>query len=208
MFISFEGGEGTGKTTQIKNLAAELERKGRTVATTREPGGTEEAEKIRALLVQTDGGDWTPMAECLLLFAARQMHIETLIKPKLKQGHIVITDRFTDSTRAYQSYGHKMPIEIVERLNRLTIDNFKPDLTFILDMPVEVGVSRSNLRLEEVGSNEDRFENLDISFHERLRQGFLDIAKSNKDRCYVIDAAASIEQVEADILDIVERRIV
>lgn len=199
-FISLEGGEGTGKSTQIKLLANALRDKGYDVVVTREPGGTPEAEKIRELLVRRDGGNWTPMAECLLFFTARHMHVETLIKPALAEGKIVISDRFTDSTRAYQSYGHGiLPLEKIEEVRALSIGNFEPGLTFILDIPVKTGLRRSGCRLDEEGSDEDRFENLDLSFHERLRQGYLQIAKDHAERCRVIDADRTIEEIATEL---------
>ncbi len=197
LFITLEGGEGSGKTTQIGNLKAALEAKSRTVVTTREPGGTPEAEKIRTLLVDRDGGAWTPMAECLLFYAARAMHVETLIKPALQAGKTVICDRFSDSTRAYQGYGYARidPAEI-ETLDRYVLKGFQPDLTFILDLPVEAGLKRAASR----AGREDRFERLDTGFHERMRDGYLTIAKDNPDRCVVIDAAQPPEKVTETIL--------
>lgn len=200
LFITLEGGEGTGKTTQIKRLREVLERQGHEIVVTREPGGTPEAEKIRELLVHRDGGNWTPMAECLLLFAARQMHIETLIKPALIEGKIVISDRFTDSTRAYQSYGHGLDIRVIEHLKNLCLQGFEPDMTFILDIDVKEGLARAGKRLESEQSGEDRFEQLDISFHEKLRKGYLEIAADNPDRCVIVDASQSIDAI-AKILE-------
>lgn len=152
-FITLEGGEGTGKSTQISLLAGFLREQGYDVVTTREPGGTPEAEKIRELLVHRDGGNWTPAAECLLFFTARHMHVETLIKPALAAGKIVISDRFTDSTRAYQSYGHNvLPPEMIESVKQIAIGDFEPDLTFILDIDVKTGLRRAGKRLDEDGS--------------------------------------------------------
>lgn len=206
VLITLEGGEGAGKSTQSRKLKEYLEAQGRTVILTREPGGTPEAEKIRDLLVQRDGGNWTPLAECLLFFAARQMHVETLIKPALKDGKIVICDRFTDSTRAYQSYGHGFSLETIEKLNDVALDGFAPDLTLILDLPVEMGLERSFAQKEKSAgreATEDRFEKLDRSFHEKLRQGFLDIAKNNPQRCRVIDATRSAEAMFDDIVKVI-----
>lgn len=204
LFITLEGGEGAGKSTQIRLLAEALRKSGSEVVLTREPGGTPEAEKIRNFLVQRDGGDWTPMAECLLLYAARQMHVETLIKPALAAGKVVISDRFTDSTRAYQSYGGGLPIETIENLNTLVLGDFAPDLTFILDLPVEIGLARSGKRLAAQASQEDRFENMGTAFHERLRLGFLEIAKKEPARCHVIDATQSLEDVAASLWGILK----
>lgn len=198
LFITLEGGEGAGKSTQSRRLKAALENAGRDVVLTREPGGTPEAEKIRDLLVQRDGGHWTPMAECLLFFAARQMHVETLIKPALAAGKIVICDRFTDSTIAYQGYGHGFDIPTIEHIGQLSLGDFKPDLTFILDLPVADGLERSLKQKDMSGgkeNTEDRFEKLKADFHEKLRQGFLKIAAKNKDRCVVVDALGSADDV-------------
>ncbi len=206
LFITLEGGEGTGKTTQIKLLAEKLQDSGHETVITREPGGTDEAEKIRELLVRRDGGDWTPMAEILLFFAARNMHIETLIKPALAEGKIVICDRFTDSTRAYQSYGHGMELDIIESLVQLSLGGFEPDLTFMLDLDVEIGLERAGKRLSDNGSNEDRFEQLDTGFHERLRQGFLEIAQRNPERCVIVEASQTIEEIAEEIERAVQER--
>lgn len=200
LFITLEGGEGTGKTTQISLLAGFLRDRGYDVVTTREPGGTPEAEKIRELLVHRDGGDWTPMAECLLFFTARHMHVETLIKPALAAGKVVISDRFTDSTRAYQSYGHNvLPLDAIESVRQISIGDFEPDLTFILDIDVKTGLKRAGKRLDEDGSGEDRFEKLDLSFHERLRKGYLDIAARHDGRCRVINAGRPVEDIAQEM---------
>ena len=134
LFITFEGGEGSGKTTQINRLADALTQNKHRVQTTREPGGTPEAEKIRDFLVQREGGNWSPMAEALLLFAAREMHYNAIIKPALDDGKVVICDRFTDSTRAYQGYGHGMDLDKLEQLKTITLGDLEPDITFILDV--------------------------------------------------------------------------
>lgn len=207
IFITLEGGEGSGKSTQIRLLAESLTAQGHDVVITREPGGTPEAEKIRSFLVNRDGGNWTPMAECLLLYAARQMHVENLIKPALAEGKIVISDRFADSTRAYQSYGHGLPLKTIEELNTLSLGDFGPDMTFILDLPVDIGLARSGKRLIAAQSQEDRFENLGSPFHERLRQGYLEIAKRDSKRCTVIDATRTIEQIAADLSSRVKEKL-
>ncbi len=210
-FITLEGGEGGGKTTQINWLAETLTAKKYKVVTAREPGGTPEGEKIRNLLVQRHGGNWSPMAECLMFFAARAMYVDKIIKPALEDGRIVISDRFTDSTRAYQGYGLGMELSKINKLNDIVLDGFTPDLTFILDIDPREGLSRSGRRLasEKLGlsQSEDRYENLDLSFHEKLRAGFLEIAKKEPERCQVIDAGQSKEDIEAQILKIVEERL-
>jgi dTMP kinase len=207
IFITLEGGEGSGKSTQIRLLAESLKAQGYDVVITREPGGTPEAEKIRDFLVKRDGGNWTPMAECLLLYAARQMHVENLIKPALAQGKVVISDRFADSTRAYQSFGHGLPLQTIEQLNNISLGDFAPDLTFILDLPVEVGLGRAGKRMAKDQSQEDRFERLGDSFHERLRKGYLEIAKRDSARCVVIDATRSIQDISHDLLSHVQEKL-
>lgn len=204
-FISLEGGEGSGKTTQINRLVEMLSDRGYDVVITREPGGTPEAESIRNLLVQRDGGDWNAMAEVLLLFAARSMHIENLIKPALNDGKIVICDRFTDSTLAYQGFGRGLELDKIKEIERISINEFKPDLTFILDIDVRTGLNRSNARLSEDDAGEqteDRFERLDIDFHERLREGFLEIARQNEGRCYILNAAQTMDHLSDEIKNI------
>jgi len=211
IFISFEGGEGAGKTTQIKRIVSFLQEKNYDVITTREPGGTPEAEKIRDLLVQRDGGDWTPKSECLMFFAARQIHVERLIKPALNNNKIVITDRFTDSTRAYQSYGHNLDINFIEEVNKTVLGDFEPDLTFIFDLPIDIGLERSlknNIASSDTREEkEDKFEKLDNKFHENMRQGFLKIAKEHKNRCKLIDATKTMDEVTKDILFHIKEKI-
>ena len=204
-FITVEGGEGSGKTTQIDLLITALKKQGHNVIETREPGGTPEAERIRDLLVQREGGDWNAMAEILLLFAARTMHIEKLLKPALAEGKVIVCDRFTDSTIAYQGYGRGVDIDKIREIEKLSIGDFKPDLTFILDIDVKTGLERSNKRLAEDSDDdktEDRFERLDVSFHEKLREGFLDIARKEEERCYILNATQSIEDLAEEIRNI------
>jgi len=209
-FITFEGGEGAGKTTQSKRLRSFLESLSREVILTREPGGTPEAEKIRDLLVQRDGGNWTPMAECAMFFAARQMHIDQLIMPALMDDKIVICDRFTDSTRAYQGYGHGFDLQVIEELKSIIIGGFEPDLTFVFDLPVEEGLKRSMSQKKAAGgaeSSEDKYEKMDIGFHQRMREGFREIAFDNPDRCHVIDAMKTPDDIFTDISRIVRDRL-
>jgi dTMP kinase len=204
LFISFEGGEGAGKTTQIQTLKTRLEDAGHHVLLTREPGGTPEAEKVRGLLVKREGGNWDGMSELLLFYAARRHHVETLIKPALAEKKIVICDRFSDSTQAYQCYGHGIDHDVFKKIDALVIDSFKPDITFLLDVPVDVGLKRSkrvndDTKVLSEAEIEDRFERLDSSFHEKLRQGFLTIAKDNSARFCVIDALQSRDDISAAI---------
>ncbi len=204
LFISIEGGEGSGKTTQINRLADNLTKEGYKVITTREPGGTPEGESIRDVLVQREGGDWLPMAEVLLLYASRYMHIEKVIKPAIEGGKIIISDRFADSTLAYQGYGYGVPLDNIRAVEALTIGAFKPDLTYILDIDVKTGLSRSNKQLtaqKGYKQTEDRYERMEFKFHERLRQGYLNIAKSDPTRCRVINANQEIDALSSAIMD-------
>jgi dTMP kinase len=207
LFISFEGGEGAGKTTQIQFLKERLQEQGLDVISSREPGGTPEAEKIRELLVHREGGDWDPLSECLLFFTARRMHIEKLIKPALEAGKVVICDRFTDSTIAYQGYGHGFDLTLIDQVRELCIYDFYPDLTFLLDIPAKLGLQRSTKRLSGEGSEEDRFEQLTLSFHEKLRQGFLEIARQEPERCHVIDATQTMETIGEEIWAVVRKKL-
>lgn len=202
-FITLEGGEGGGKSTQIARLKPALEGAGLTVITTREPGGTPAGERIRALLVEGEPGSLSPISEALLNFAQRAEHLEKVIKPALAKGAWVISDRFADSTMAYQGYGHKLGRKPIEALYKLVCGSFRPDLTLILDVPVEIGLERANSRR----GTETRYERMDTSFHERLRKGFKDIARRDKKRCAVIDASQPADGVTAEILTAVTRRL-
>lgn len=190
VFISFEGGEGSGKTTQIKRLSLSLAGLGYEVVETREPGGTEMAEKIRMLLIDPVN-DWTAKEECLLLFAARSAHLRKIIEPALDEGKIVISDRFTDSTRAYQGYGLGLDQGHIEVVKTLSIGSIEPDLTLVLDIPVAEGLARAK--------DHNRYEKIDQGFHEKFRQGFLDLAAKNPERFQVIDAQQEIEAVAKDV---------
>lgn len=199
-FITLEGGEGAGKTTQINLLREALQEKGYDVVITREPGGTTEAEAIRTLLVTQQDREWTVEAETLLLFAARSMHLRDLILPELEQGKIVLCDRFTDSTRVYQGYGREMDKTKIETIKAVTIGDFEPDLTLLCDIPAEKGLSRSLKRLDETGSNERRYEEKDLSFHETLRRGFLELANKHSKRIKIIDADRTVDDIHLQIL--------
>lgn len=210
LFVTLEGGEGTGKSTQIQRLYSRLVADGYTVVTTREPGGTDEAEALRDLLVRDNGLKWTPMAECMMLFAGRTMHVETVIKPELAGGAIVLSDRFTDSTRAYQGYGRGLARETIEQCRELAIGDFEPDITFILDLPVEDGLKRSQKRLADTGdqreAGEGRFEAEDIDIHKRLRDGYLQIGRDAPGRCRVIDANTDIDSITQSLYTEIVKR--
>jgi len=202
-FITFEGGEGSGKSTQVKRLADVLGVAGIDVVTTREPGGAPGAEEIRNLLVNGDVGRWTPMTEALLNYAARLEHMERTVRPALEAGKWVISDRFADSTTAYQGYGHGLDGENIARLHRLVLGDFKPDLTIILDIDLDTGLARAASR----GNGEDRYERMGRDFHERLRKGFLEIAEKEPQRCAIIDGAGDIEAVAAQVCAVVTQRL-
>jgi len=201
-FITFEGGEGTGKSTQVKRLAAALAERDIACVTTREPGGSPGAEEIRKLLVQGDPARWNPLTEALLFYAARADHTERTIKPALAKGQWVISDRYSDSSYAYQGGGRGLDRETVRRIEAIAIGEFKPDLTLILDLPVETGLKRSIAR----GNSETRFEEMDVAFHERMRQSFLAIAKRHYDRCLVIAADGDADAVGEAVLAAVKKR--
>jgi len=191
-FITLEGGEGSGKSTQLTLLTRRLQSVGLKAIGTREPGGSPGAEQIRNLLVTGEVGRWSPMTEALLNYAARRNHVETTIMPALRAGQWVVSDRFADSTMAYQGYGHELGRERIEALHDLVMGPFKPDLTLIFDLTVEQGLERATAGDDGA---EDRYERMDNDFHERLRAGFLDIAEAEPQRCAVIDASGTVEQV-------------
>ena len=192
LFITFEGGEGAGKTTQIKRLAQSL---GNCVIT-REPGGTPEAEALRNVFVEHNGQDWPPAALLLLMFSARALHTEKLIKPAIKQGQTVLCDRYTDSTRVYQGYAGGISLKEIESVKKSAIGNFEPDLTFILDIDPAIGLNRAGARK----ADGDTFESKDLYFHTQIRKGFLEIADKNPARCVVIDATQSEDLIAEQIL--------
>ncbi|MBI1777563.1 MAG: dTMP kinase [Proteobacteria bacterium] len=200
-FISFEGGEGAGKTTQVHRLAEWLGAQGIAAIATREPGGSPGAEAIRALLVSGATGRWDGETEALLMTAARRDHVVRTIEPALASGRWVVSDRFTDSTTAYQGYGRGVKLASIEALHRFAVGDTRPDLTLVLDLPVEVGLGRALARSGE----ETRFERMDRRFHERLRQGFLAIAAAEPQRCRVIDACLDAEGVHRRVIEAVAR---
>lgn len=205
-FITFEGGEGAGKSTHCQRLAEALRAAGKTVLTTREPGGSPGAEAIRALLVTGEIGRWDGMTELLLHYAARRDHLQKTVLPALARGEWVISDRFADSTTAYQGYGLSVPLETIETLHSVVVDGLRPDLTLILDIPVKDGLARASHRDGEDG-DANRYERMNLAFHERLRQGFLAIAAEEPNRCAVIDATAEPDAVFDAIRQVVEDRL-
>ncbi|MCB1682360.1 MAG: dTMP kinase [Rhodospirillales bacterium] len=211
LFITLEGGEGSGKTTQINKLAERLTRENYKVITTREPGGTPEGEKIRSLFVKGGTEKWSPLAEVLLVLAARAMHVERVVNPALDAGKVVVCDRFSDSTVAYQGYGRGVPLEKIERITQDVLGDLTPDVTFILDIEPEVGLKRSTKRMARErnpdSQAEDRFEKMEFSFHQKVRNGFLEIAKREPDRCIIIDAAGGTEKMADDIWSALSKRL-
>ena len=196
-FIVLEGGEGTGKSTLVKAIAAHLNGIGRHTITTREPGGTPAGERIRELLVSGDS-TLNAMTNTLLFAAARSEHVEKTIKPNLERGYVVVSDRYVLSTIAYQGAGEGISAEFITDLHNQTTDGFHPDLTIILDVDPRVGLVRSLRRLSDQASNEDRFEGMDIGFHDRMRESMLKNCPSHH---IVIDASRPIEEVTKDVLD-------
>lgn len=197
MFITIEGIEGGGKTTQVGLLAAALERAKLVVRVTREPGGTKLGEEIRSLLLHSAtsvGG----LAELFLILADRAQHVESLIQPALRAGEVVLCDRFADSTLAYQAYGRELPLEAVRAVESVARQGVLPDLTFVLDCPIEVGLARTRRRRGHAAA--DRFEGEEASFHERVRQGFLALAREDPRRIRVIDGTRAADDVHREIL--------
>ncbi|WP_428682407.1 dTMP kinase [Reyranella sp.] len=202
-FITLEGGEGAGKSTQVSRLKQWIETRGHECIATREPGGAPGAEMVRKLLVEGPAERWDGVTEALLHFAARREHLRTTVLPAIARGAWVVSDRFADSTMAYQGYGHGIDRAILGTLYDITVGAFRPDLTLILDLPVEAGLARAASRR----GKETRYESLPLDFHERVRAGFLDIAAADPERCTVIDATAGIDDIARAIGDALSTRL-
>lgn len=204
-FIALEGGEGAGKSTQALRLAKTLEAAGHEVILTREPGGSPGAEEIRKLLVTGDAARWSPLTEALLMYAAREDHLNVTIRPALARGAVVITDRFADSSEAYQGGGGGVPLETLSALRSAVVGADEPDLTLIFDLPVEAGLSRAAER-----GGDARFESKGAGYHQRLRDAYLGIAARRKAHAVLIDAGQGVEAVEEairrNVLDAMARR--
>lgn len=201
-FITFEGGEGSGKSTQVEILFRSLLKAGIDVINYREPGGTKGAEQIRDLLVKGDGGRWTPTAEALLMSAARAELVHKHILPELEKGTWVICDRFADSTIAYQGYGHGVGYEQIQKLNHFTIGTLEPNLTFIFQIAPELGLKRAALR----EGDEDRIERFGLAFHKRVEEGYLEVLNRNPHRCVAINALLDIDIISEQIFKIIRDR--
>ena len=201
-FISFEGGEGSGKSTQIKLLAKKLAKYG-DVITTREPGGTIEAEIIRNMLVKGKKNKWNGVVETLLLYAARKDHIDKIIAPSLKKNKWVLCDRFKESTLVYQGYAKNVDIDLIKKLDKIITNNLTPGLTFILDIDPIIGLKRSKRK----SNTETRYENMSLGFHNKIRKAFRTIAKSNKKKFILINANQDINLIQDIVWNEVLNRI-
>ncbi len=204
IFISFEGGEGSGKTTQIRLFFEVLAARGLEVVLTREPGGTPQAEQLRHLILTGDADAWDATEELMLFSTARHNHLRRKILPALAEGKWVITDRFLDSTTVYQGYGRDFPMNSIRKFNALATKGVRPDLSIFLDIDSEHGVKRS---LARAGNDETRFENMRLEFHRKVRDGFRAVAAANPRRVVLIDAAGTIEEVQQRVWNAVEPRL-
>jgi dTMP kinase len=198
-FVTFEGGEGTGKTTQIARLKRKFDEAGLRSLVTREPGGTPEAERIRNEILGSASARWSALGELLLMYAARESHLRHVIRPALAQGVHVLCDRFMDSSRAYQGYAGGVSLDLIDRLESEIVGDTRPDLTLVFDLDPVTGLNRARSRQGRA----DRFERMELGFHEALRAGFLAIAAKDRGRCVVIDAATD----EAGVFDAVWRAV-
>ena len=202
-FITFEGGEGVGKSTQIRRLATRLSADLPEVVATREPGGAPGAEAIRDLVLRGDADRWSPVTETLLMYAARRDHIERVIRPALARGAWVVCDRYADSTRAYQGAAGGTDPGLISAMEQYVLEEARPDLTLVFDLEPELGLERA---MDRAGA-EVRFESKGLAFHNRLRRAFLDIAAREPERCVVIDANGSPDQVEQSVWEAVHDRL-
>ena len=199
MFITFEGIEGCGKTTQIKCLKKLLDHHGIPIIMTLEPGGTGIGANIRRILLDAENKELAPLAELLLYAADRAQHVEEVIKPALRAGKWVLCDRFFDATVAYQGSARGQDVKFIQSLNEKVSQGIQPDMTFLLDCPVDIGLKRALMRNLSVLDGQDRFEKEKLQFHEKVREGYLTLARKNKKRFIVIDATRSVEDVEKNI---------
>ena len=207
-FITFEGGEGTGKSTQIKLLADFLQQKGISVVSSKEPGGTEVGQELRRILVTGDKDKMDAVAEALLYYADRRIHMTKKVWPALAKGEWVLSDRFADSTVAYQYYGYnkRVPYQTLENLYKLTVGDFKPDLTILLDIDPKIGLARSMDKAGHMSIKETRHESRGLDFHNNLRNGYLEMAQKEPERFVVFNADKSIEALHTEIVKYVAER--
>jgi dTMP kinase len=209
-FITFEGGDGSGKTTQLKALEGYLTEGGKSCIATREPGGTSLGNLIRQVLLEVGKQPITSPTELFLYLADRAQHIHEVIIPAIKQGKVILCDRHTDSTLAYQGYGRGIDLGLLRSLNDIASQGIKPDLTFLFDCPVEIGLSRTAQRQFQAitgAGREDRFEREKVEFHERVREGFLELARAEPHRFRIIDATRSVEEIAREIENVIDREL-
>jgi dTMP kinase len=204
MFITLEGIEGCGKTTQINHLKTFLENRGQACVVTREPGGTAIGSDIRSILLNPSNKDLAPKAELLLYMADRAQHIASLVKPALDQNKVVLCDRYFDATVVYQGYARGLGARFIRELHRLLLEDFKPDITLLLDLSPRIGLARAWKELNKGtrSGTESRFEEETLSFHEKVRSGYLELARQEPDRFRIIDAAGDEKQVQVDIQEV------
>ena len=209
MFISFEGIEGSGKTTQAKHTVRFLQDKGHDCVITREPGGTRIGEKIRAILLDPLSKDMDPLTELLLYTADRAQHIKEFILPLLSDGKIVLCDRYYDATMAYQGFARGLNIGLIEKIHKLLFENLKPDITLLLDLPPEIGLERAWKQINNGNrvSQETRFEEERLSFHKRVRAGYLELSRLEPERFRVIDASKDAHEIREEIIKILDAEI-
>jgi dTMP kinase len=209
MFISFEGIEGSGKTTQAKHTVRFLQDKGHDCVITREPGGTRIGEKIRAILLDPLSKDMDPLTELLLYTADRAQHIKEYILPLLSDGKIVLCDRYYDATMAYQGFARGLDIGLIEKIHKLLFENLKPDITLLLDLPPEIGLERAWKQINNGNrvSQETRFEEERLSFHKRVRAGYLELSRLEPERFRVIDASKDAHEIREEIIKILDAEI-
>ena len=200
LFITFEGIEGCGKTTQIGHLTSYLKKNQRPFLLTREPGGTQVGEKIRQILLSSDTIGIEPMAELFLYVAARVQHYRQVIAPARREGKVVLCDRFADATTVYQGFGRGLDLAWIEEVHARALENIKPDLTILLDLPVEVGLKRAWKRLEKDQTREDRFEKEALEFHRRIREGYLTLARKEPHRILVLDGLKDEQTLHREII--------
>lgn len=209
MFISFEGIEGSGKTTHAKHMAIFLREKGHECVITREPGGTRIGEKIRAILLDPLSKDMDPLTELLLYTADRAQHIKEYILPLLSDGKMVLCDRYYDATLAYQGFARGLNVDLIEKMHHLLFENLKPDITLLLDLPPEIGLKRAWEQINNGNriSEETRFEEERLSFHKRVREGYLELSRLEPERFRIIDASKKEHEVREEIRQILNREI-
>ena len=209
MFITLEGIEGSGKTTQINNIVGFLEKKGHECFVTREPGGTEIGKQIRSILLDPRNRNLTPLTELLLYAADRAQHLKEKIIPELSSGKTVVCDRFFDATTIYQGFARGLDMELIQNLHHIVLDNLKPDLTILFDLPVKTGLSRAWEQIDEGSRSnvETRFEKETLAFHEKVRSGYLELARQEPDRIRIIDASNDKKKVSEDIMSILTHKL-